>query len=523
MPIIRGVFVMSEKKVSKHDLYEKLWASRDFEINHLWQRSIFLATFIVALFTIYFSVLNNFTSSKSVSEDIKIELVKSTESYEGYAIAQDDKSVLVVKDDRDESIIGKPCFQLVALDVICLFGFLFSVLWICMAKGSKYMYERHEGGIEAAHDNGSFDKELQREIDIESYEVLWDLGDYTYIPRHGALPLSDYDYRIFHHNGAKYSSSKINISIGYIFAVAWSTLSILNGIIYSDDCKCINFVWITLCITLWFLGLEIIFAFLLAYSILSDNSLSRLSFIWLVLRSTFSFSNPDKKQRKWIIKRYKGRNKSSYDYVLDYVTSTLNHYGETCDNPLQKYILDKYSGRETKPFALQRLLNNEQLRNIFETALMHRDSFNEAFMGIWYNFQDIDEYLIIEKFLLNGVFNGEKCKIYIYKLVASSHCSLCKSMLFADTNWKSIRAGQPYCLIDSTNGYHLIYKKPNGISLYMTIKGSMLDIHTGKYNRIDVDIMIKDCKKKDSWYDSPVVIDGEKDFIRIKRTFSRLK
>ena len=151
VPIIRGVSVMSEKKVTKHDLYEKLWASRDFEINHLWQRSIFLATFIVALFTIYFSVLNNFTSSKSVSEDIKIELVKSTESYEGYAIAQDDKSVLVVKDDRDESIIGKPCFQLVALDVICLFGFLFSVLWICMAKGSKYMYERHEGGIEAAH------------------------------------------------------------------------------------------------------------------------------------------------------------------------------------------------------------------------------------------------------------------------------------------------------------------------------------------------------------------------------------
>ncbi len=168
---------MDEKYVTKHDLYEKLWASRDFEINHLWQRSIFLATFIVALFTIYFSVLNNFTSSKSVSEDIKIELVKSTESYEGYAIAQDEKSVLVVKDDRDESLIAKPCFQLIALDVICLFGFLFSVLWICMAKGSKYMYERHERGIEAAYDKGSFDNELQREIDIEFYEVLWNLGD----------------------------------------------------------------------------------------------------------------------------------------------------------------------------------------------------------------------------------------------------------------------------------------------------------------------------------------------------------
>lgn len=512
---------MDEKYVTKHDLYEKLWASRDFEINHLWQRSIFLATFIVALFTIYFSVLNNFISSKSVSEDIKIELVKSTESYEGYAIAQDDKSVLVVKDDRDESLIAKPCFQLIVLDVICLFGFLFSVLWICMAKGSKYMYERHEGGIEAAHDKGSFDKELQREIDIESYEVLWASGDYTYIPRHGALPLSDYDYRLFHHNGAKYSSSKINISIGYIFAVAWGILSVVNCVIYFCDCG-----WFSIAVAVIAIILDVVFAFLLAYSILSDNSLSRLSFIWLVLQSTFSFSNPDKKQRKWIIKRYKGRNKSSYDYILNYVTSVLNHYGETCDNPLQKYILDKYSGRETKPFALQRLLNNEQLKNIFETALMHRDSFNEAFMGIWYNSHDIDEHLIIDRFLVSATFNEKELKIYIYNLVASSHCTFSRSMLFADTNWERIRAGQPYCLIDSTNGYHLIYKKPNGISLYMTITGSMPVIPAEgqvKYNCIDVDIIIKDCEKKDSWYDSPVVIDGEKDFIHIKRTFFRLK
>ena len=47
-----------ETKVTRKDLHEKLWESRSFEINHLWQRSIFLATFIVALFTLYFSVLN---------------------------------------------------------------------------------------------------------------------------------------------------------------------------------------------------------------------------------------------------------------------------------------------------------------------------------------------------------------------------------------------------------------------------------------------------------------------------------
>ena len=61
---------MSEKKVSKHDLYEKLWASRDFEINHLWQRSVFLATFIVALFTLYAATINGFFIASDDSTEI---------------------------------------------------------------------------------------------------------------------------------------------------------------------------------------------------------------------------------------------------------------------------------------------------------------------------------------------------------------------------------------------------------------------------------------------------------------------
>lgn len=49
---------MSENKnVTRKDLYEKLWKSRDFEISHLWQRSLFLATFIVLVFTVYFTLL----------------------------------------------------------------------------------------------------------------------------------------------------------------------------------------------------------------------------------------------------------------------------------------------------------------------------------------------------------------------------------------------------------------------------------------------------------------------------------
>ena len=244
----------------------------------------------------------------------------------------------------------------------------------------------------------SFDKDLQREIDIESYEVLWDLGDYTYIPRHGALPLSDYDYRIFHYNGAKYSSSKINISIGYIFAVAWSALSILNGIIYSNDCKCINFV----CITFGVLGLEVFFAFLLAYSILSDNSLSRWSFFWLTVRNVLSLYNPDNEQIKWIQQFIKSkRNNDPYSSIILHIRNALNHYMNISDSRLERIILNSLvkelkTGR-VKRKILRRMKSNEAIRNIFETALMYRDSFSGLFRYEWidpiwsHNFMNIKE------------------------------------------------------------------------------------------------------------------------------------
>ena len=480
---------MDEKYVTKHDLYEKLWASRDFEINHLWQRSIFLATFIVALFTIYFSVLNNFTSPATSFEDVVLE-VRSNESLSTASVIQNDEFSLVVKDDCDsKSLKEEPCFQLIALDVICLFGFLFSVLWICMAKGSKYMYERHERGIEAAHDKGSFDKELQREIDIESYEVLWDLGDYTYIPRHGALPLSDYDYRIFHYNGAKYSSSKINISIGYIFAVAWSALSILNGIIYSTDCKCINFV----CITFGVLGLEIIFAFLLAYSILSDNSLSRWSFFCLTVRNVLSLYNPDNEQIKWIQQFIKSkRNNDPYSSIILHIRDVLNHYMNISDSRLERIILNSLvkelkTGR-VKRKILRRMKSNEAIRNIFETALMYRDSFSDLFRYEWldpiwsHNFMNIKEDGKSIEFIMNGIYR----EFSVANKTQPAEIPTIETRLYADTDWRRIRSTyhgylgvvmhklfnqqqNDYDLINNARTMHLISKEMNGSTTYMTL------------------------------------------------------
>ena len=475
---------MSENKVTKHDLYEKLWASRDFEINHLWQRSIFLATFIVALFTIYFSVLNNFTSSGTPFEDTVIE-IKSKENLSTVSLLQNDEFTLIVKDNCDsESLEDKPFFQLIVLNIICLFGFLFSVLWICMAKGSKYMYERHEGGIETAHDKGYFDKELQREMDIEFYEVLWNSGDYTYLPRHGALPLSDYDYRIFHHNGAKYSSSKINIAIGYLFAFAWSLITLCNCFVLdcpfmdSDTswfCKTIIFIISEICQ----IFIDVVLALLISYNILSDNRMSFRDFLNLVFATSHfprwrkrKILSPDDNQIEWISGLYKEHVNKEYDYILTHVTDILEHYLGICDNPLQHSILDEFKGHETELSSIRKLLSNEQLKDIFETALMYRESFSNLFRYKWidpiwsHNFVNISEEGKSIEFIMHGIYR----EFAVIDINQAGDIPTVETRLYADTDWQRIRAGfKDYDLINDARTMHLISKELNGSIAYMTL------------------------------------------------------
>lgn len=41
------------EKINPKDIYQSLWRCRDFELSHLWQRSIFLTAFLVMCFTGY--------------------------------------------------------------------------------------------------------------------------------------------------------------------------------------------------------------------------------------------------------------------------------------------------------------------------------------------------------------------------------------------------------------------------------------------------------------------------------------
>ena len=54
--------IKENELLSKKDLYDELWRCRDLEINNLWQKSVFLGSFIVAVGTAYCAFIGKLLS-----------------------------------------------------------------------------------------------------------------------------------------------------------------------------------------------------------------------------------------------------------------------------------------------------------------------------------------------------------------------------------------------------------------------------------------------------------------------------
>ncbi len=178
----------SAAKIEPKDIYATLWRCRDFELSHLWQRSIFLTAFLLLAYTGY-----------------------------GYCVF-----MLIGLD------VNTPKGTYTALAVFGLFilfvGMLLSQLWIMMGKASKAWYERYEQAIyELEHDN-QFTMSVVTEA-MKKKKVM-----------HGNLPLpSPCDSNLFSTNAGAFSPSRINIFIGqlswillFITFIVHSILSILS-------------------------------------------------------------------------------------------------------------------------------------------------------------------------------------------------------------------------------------------------------------------------------------------------------
>lgn len=210
----------NNEKFTTKDLYKELFHCRDFELQHLWQRSVFLAGFMIALFTLYGSFVGDNLNSKLNFDVNKIE--------------QSDKNIVITYSANvNDNLSNQTTIHYFAFFIGCV-GIIISQLFIMMIKGSKCWYEQFEQSIYWFYysDTDLFSDELNK--NLEDY-----LGDKKY-PHFGDLKnirKDKIDQSLFNTNAGYYSVSRINIVLGQLLCLVWIGITgfHLFNIFYSFD------------------------------------------------------------------------------------------------------------------------------------------------------------------------------------------------------------------------------------------------------------------------------------------------
>lgn len=168
----------TEKDLSEKEktILENLYRCRDLELNNLWQKSIFLAPFLILCFT-------------------------------GYGILL---SSMISNGQKDTEVLFKYNFLCLAL---CLVSIIFSMLWIYMFKGSKAQYELCERAITNYE---------QRELKIPYGYAMGTL-------RHNKI---EFDNNLLSTKAGKFSPSKINIVIGQVSLWLWIVCFVSHFVLF---------------------------------------------------------------------------------------------------------------------------------------------------------------------------------------------------------------------------------------------------------------------------------------------------
>lgn len=181
-----------KNNISFRDLYEQYWHCRDFEIKNLWQRSIFLGTFLVLCFTGY----GAFLGKAFLGEAPLIALNTGNCSF-------------------DHSLIAK---HLIAL-FLTIIGSLFAWLWIAMAKASKAWVETYERAIYIIEQKMAEESPLADYISFNYHKF----PDYHY---YGTDTM--FDNKISSTKGGYFSPSRLNIVLGQIALAIWGIIEFIH-------------------------------------------------------------------------------------------------------------------------------------------------------------------------------------------------------------------------------------------------------------------------------------------------------
>ena len=487
--------------VGRKEIHDKLWEARNEEINHLWQRSIFLAAFLTVLITVYFtfagSVLSDgkeITGSISGAETYHIDIsYESPEEIDN----EDGKSLY---DSLKEFISNR---ELLILDALSIVGFSFSVLWICMARGSKLSYERIEEGINKAYEDGFFDEELSNAIKKDFIENLFAFGDYTYTPMHGSLPDPDYSFRYFAVEGSKHSLSKVNILIGYVFMALWIMTAVANPFIVDGGMLVSSYL-------ISGILMVIVFKLLFRFSV-SDGYKDRKVLKLLRRAEQYFGLDPEAFQYGYIAWVLRGPVDSSSDVLSTrtHVENVFRTYLGRCGDKLTRgrieellfYIADSSDSRRSHSnlfTAIKAFENDSFLQNMLETAIMYREEIPENFIGTWRKSGGTEITISAKSIsLLNG-----RGRLNLNIVSDDMEHSQNFAHLFADNMWVMIRSLNPYSsqeerissfitCFENPSTIYLISEEHDGSKFYIKLSfpdSLAMDLVSNGKPRMDVEV-----------------------------------
>ena len=469
--------------VGRKEIHDKLWEARNEEINHLWQRSIFLAAFLTVLITVYF------TFAGSVLSDGKeiIGSISGAETYHADIFYEspeeiDDEDGKSLYDSLKEFISNR---ELLILEALSIVGFSFSVLWICMARGSKLSYERIEEGINKAYEGGFFDKELSEAIKKDFIKNLFALGDYTHTPMHGSLPDPDYSFRYFRVEGSKHSLSKVNILIGYLFIFIWIGTAIANPLIAGSGL----YEWI-ISFVISIILMLFIRRILFVLSASDGYNWSRI--LRRIRRSERLGFDPDVRQNNYIVWLLLVENHNRNVIITrDHVRLVFSTYLNRCGDKLTRSLIDRLlealdSHNGNLPEIIRAFRKDSFLKNMLETAIMYRTEIPLNFRGRWicrknnltlslsrYSFTIDRLNVIAQDYSLNHIGGS--------------------FLLFADNMWHRIRSGSwsfEDCFLRSSV-IHLLTEESDGAKLYIKLSlpdSLSSDIASSAVERMDAEV-----------------------------------
>lgn len=177
-----------DEEITPKEYYKEAWHGRDFELEHLWQRSIFLGAFMLAIAAGYGAIV-----LKMLFPDTSCCFPKN---------------------------VDVTARQHIAAALICYLGIAFSLLWIMMAKGSKYWFEQYEETIFW----------LKDEISPKAERV-------KILPKGEPVPPKRRSRNIFSSEAYRFSPTRINVAIGIVCLLAWSGLNMVHaGMAFRDVC-----------------------------------------------------------------------------------------------------------------------------------------------------------------------------------------------------------------------------------------------------------------------------------------------